>query len=73
MAAGKFWVRIQAVPHQASDTAAIAKAQALLFADKAEAAQELLRSLLAARPKCPRRGHSTPGACESWAGWKKRG
>jgi tetratricopeptide (TPR) repeat protein len=53
MEAGKFRVRIQAVPHQASDTAAIAKAQALLFADKAEAAEELLRGLLAARPQVP--------------------
>jgi hypothetical protein len=52
-AAGKFWARIQAVPHQASDIAAIAKAQALLFADKAEAAEELLRGVLAARPQVP--------------------
>jgi hypothetical protein len=40
------------VPQSASDSAAIVKAQALLAADKAEAAEELLRGV-AARPELP--------------------
>src|SRR5215467_4319567 len=36
-----------------SDAAAIAKAQALLVADKAEAAEEVLRGVMAARPELP--------------------
>jgi len=41
------------VPHQSIDSGAIAKAQALLLADKPEAAEEMLRSLLATYPDLP--------------------
>ena len=44
---------MEAVPHTATDSGAIIKAQALLAADKAEAAEEILRRVLSGHPELP--------------------